>query len=416
MPSYSTARALVLITARRIELLPISLIVNLRFSIAYYLLRISRELYYNNLYTKRLILIASPSFLGFIGTGDYNPKRRDSIINASIRVLCPRAVPVPAPSVSPAPTSSFSAGLSSGSSEPNSAIVPIPKVGGSSSKEGKRPRVTSLSPDRLSTFDRLEKRQRVEHESEYEDDGSDSDSEDDGCSDVVDVAELDDIEDLEKLLSQDEDIDLKDLLADDEPDTTVEPDGLIRVGPQPLQPQQFIRSVPRGKARHMLRERLMGAHHLTDRHLPGSSSTMLEQERNAMLESLMIGPHTPSIESVYPFVASGGRIDYHARPNVYLVKAAINFAKRTHAPIVPPLAAAWMNIHDEPNFEERQAQWLWVYNSVTNAATLEKIFGLMFKHVDQSNMWSKWSLAKLRSILETLRTGTKTTEVTQALS
>ncbi|KAJ4218101.1 hypothetical protein NW759_008696 [Fusarium solani] len=376
----------------------------------------------------------------------------------------PSAPPAPASSVSAGPSSvsagpssvsagpssvsagpsSVSAGPSSGSSQSNSAglkvsgrptmIVPVPEVSGSSSKEGKRLRVASLSPDRLSAFDRLEKRQRVEDESEYADDGSDSDSEDDDWSDAADITkfnEIDEIEELDKLFSQDEDVDFKDLLADDEPDTVVETDGLIRVGPQPLQPQQFIRSAPRGKARHKLRERLMAAHHLTDRHLPGSNSNMLEQERNAMLESLMIsrlcdysghhlswtvGPHTPSIEAVYPFVASGGRIDYHARPNVHLVKAAINFTKGKHAPIVLPLAAAWMNIHDEPNFEERQAQWSWVYNSVTNAATLEKIFGLTFKHVDQSNMWSKWSPAKLRSILETLRTGTKTAEVTQALS
>ncbi|KAI8654316.1 hypothetical protein NCS56_01388600 [Fusarium sp. Ph1] len=79
-------------------------------------------------------------------------------------------------------------------------------VAGSSSKEAKRPRVASLLPDHFSVSDRPEKKQRVEDESEYEDEAL--------------------------YQGQDVDVDLKDLLADGESDIVVETDGLIHVGPQ----------------------------------------------------------------------------------------------------------------------------------------------------------------------------------------
>ncbi|KAJ4209619.1 hypothetical protein NW759_013474 [Fusarium solani] len=190
--------------------------------------------------------------------------------SASTRVLRPRAVPAPA-SPSPAPgqssspsTTSPSAGppsakplktrsrpattvetpskaaetepstttrvlrsratLASSSSSPaaktgkSTLPVPVSDVS-SSSRRPKRARVASPSPVRPLVLDRHGKRPRVDSDSEFEDE------DEDGEDNWVDEADL----------------------AEDLQDAIVDADGLVRVGPQPMKPQRFVRSAPRNK-------------------------------------------------------------------------------------------------------------------------------------------------------------------------
>ncbi|KAJ4177755.1 hypothetical protein NW767_015038 [Fusarium falciforme] len=318
--------------------------------------------------------------------------------------------------------------LASSSFSPAESTLPVPvSDASSSSRRPKRARVASPSPVRSPVLDRHGKRPRVDSDREIEDEDEDDEEE----------AKAEEEED-----DEDDWVDEADL-PEDLQDAVVNADGLVRVGPQPMKPQQFIRSAPRNKVRQRLNGALGQAHQMTDRHLPGWSSNDLKRERGILLASLMSsmddqssendtvsricdysgrqmswapGPHSPSLESVYPFIASGGRIGYHASPNVHSISSAVNFAKRSHAPILLPIVAAWMNAHEEPDFGVRKAQWSWAYNSAANASALSHIFSLESTHTYKAKVWSKWGPPKQRAVLEALRTGTKTPVVTRTLS
>ncbi|KAJ3546895.1 hypothetical protein NM208_g1789 [Fusarium decemcellulare] len=99
-----------------------------------------------------------------------------------------------------------------------------------------------------------------------------------------------------------------------------------------------------------------------------------------------------------------------------LIRTALNYVKGKYPAITLPLVATWMNSHNEPDFEKRKSQWSWAYNTVSNCAILYHIFEQSKGRESQVKTWTKWSPNKLRAALEALRTGTKTDEVTQALS
>ncbi|RSL44169.1 hypothetical protein CEP54_014794 [Fusarium duplospermum] len=380
-----------------------------------------------------------------------------SKISNSARVLRPRATPATA-SPSSAASQSSSPSATSPSTGPSSAeslktrsrsattvetpskavetepstttrvlrsratLVPVPVSDGRLSlRRTKRARVASPSPVLSPVLGRYGKRPRVDSGSEFEDEEEEEEDDD----------------------NDDDDDDLnEDEYPEDVQDAIVDADGLIRVGPQPMKPQRFIRSGPHRKVRQKLNNALFHCHRTTDRHLPGWSWGILGQERRILLASLMSsmddqssdndtvsrfcdysgrqmswapGPHSPSLESVYPFIISEGRIGYHASPNVHIISSAINWAKSNYAPILLPIIAVWMNAHEEPDFRVRKAQLSWAYNSATNASILCYIFSLTSNHANQAKIWSKWTPSKQRAVLEALRTGTKTPVVTEAL-
>ncbi|RTE68850.1 hypothetical protein BHE90_016772 [Fusarium euwallaceae] len=322
----------------------------------------------------------------------------------------------------------------------SSSKVPVPVSDGRlSPRRTKRARVASPSPVLSPVLGRHGKRPRVDSGSEFEDDEEEEDDDDDNEEEEED----DDDDNEEEEEDDDDDDDLDEVeRPEDLQDAIVDADGLVRVGPQPMKPQRFIRSRPHDLVRRKFQGKLRDCHRRTDRHLPGWSEGILEQERRILLASVMSsmdnrssdndtvsrlcdysgrqmswtpGPHSPSLESVYPFIVSEGRIGYHASPNVHIISSATNWAKSNHAPILLSIIAVWMNAYEESDFRVRKAQLSWAYNSAANASALAYIFSLTSNHATGAKIWSKWTPSKQRAVLEALRTGTKTPVVTQAL-
>ncbi|KAK1239515.1 hypothetical protein MKX07_009003 [Trichoderma sp. CBMAI-0711] len=153
----------------------------------------------------------------------------------------------------------------------------------------------------------------------------------------------------------------------------------------------------------------------TDRKLPGATPELISTDLEAMSASLSDslqprphdgswasrvcdytgitlswtpGPMSNSLEAVYPFVIKGDRIAYHANPNVCTIATAVNYAKKRQAPISLPLLT-------------------WIYNGLSNVATMGHIFSLELPHVDQVEKWAQWTPQEQREVLEVLRTGEK---------
>ncbi|TFA99227.1 hypothetical protein CCMA1212_008909 [Trichoderma ghanense] len=123
--------------------------------------------------------------------------------------------------------------------------------------------------------------------------------------------------------------------------------------------------------------------------------------------SWMPGPMSNSLEAVYPFVIKGDRIAYHANPNVCTIATAVNLAKKRQASICLPLIAQWIICQDDSSldFETRKSRLTWIYNGLSNVATMGDIFSLELPHADQVDKWAQRPLQEQREMLEVLRTG-----------
>ncbi|KAM5349633.1 hypothetical protein ACJ41O_006138 [Fusarium nematophilum] len=280
---------------------------------------------------------------------------------------------------------------------PTTAALPPP--------EPKRPQAESPIQAHSAASKRPDKKQRVDEDEDDEADNNEyDDDEDPDWVNTMDPALLDDEDDLEELLDGLDGTKLQKLLGEDEVEPVAQAGGLIRVGPQPFRPQKFVRSAPRDKAEHSLRQR----------DGPGTLSRVCDYTGLQMAWSA--GPFSVSMEAVYVLVVSGGRIAYHANPNVHLILHGLNISKGGQPPIMMPVVASWLNSLGEPDFEKRKAQLSWAFNAIANSATLCRVFHLSNKHASQVKLWSEWSLDKLAAVLEALRTGVKTTVVNQALA
>lgn len=117
-----------------------------------------------------------------------------------------------------------------------------------------------------------------------------------------------------------------------------------------------------------------------------------------------------SLEVIYPFaIKENNRITYHANPNVCFIATAVNFSKKRNPPLHLPLVASWFNCHDDENmsFDKRKSQWAWIYNALSNVATMSYIFHLELPHGDQIKAWQQWTLEEHKEALEVLRTGAR---------
>ncbi|KAM0201620.1 hypothetical protein ACHAPI_001666 [Fusarium lateritium] len=290
----------------------------------------------------------------------------------------------------------------------------------------------------LSVLERPSKHQRIDDE-DFDDEDFDPIVNDDGDddddfdpADNVDPAELDDFDELEQVLEENPGASIQDMIDEELPDPVVEASGLIRVGPQPWEPQKWIVSAPPKVARRIIGHRMTVRHEVTDRHIPGCDRQALTQERKDILKcngylsrvcdytgletSWTFGPHVFSIEAVYPFAVVNNRIAYHGNPNVHFVDNSINGAKRKYPAIFLPVVADWTHAIAEPDFEARKSRLSWGFNAFTNICILNKVFHLTKNHAQQAKQWKPWSLGKKRAVLEVLRTGCKTAVVDQELA
>ncbi|KFH40527.1 Zinc finger protein-like protein [Hapsidospora chrysogenum ATCC 11550] len=215
--------------------------------------------------------------------------------------------------------------------------------------------------------------------------------------------------------------------------------GLIRVGPQPLQVlQRPVWFAPSKRVHTRIHRALFD---LSDHKFSEMDSTILqtcfssvEHELRGSLENVANdyvkgyddytgtmmrwdnGPEAASIEGIYPFVVSAGQLGYHFSPNVGMIPSALNWTKGRHPPVVLPLLAQWLVVHDtdEYSFTTKKARWSWIFNALTNAGPMRKEFGLVLPHDKKRDLWLQWTTEKQRAVLHTLRTGIKGPELDQA--
>ncbi|RBQ73706.1 hypothetical protein FVER14953_20433 [Fusarium verticillioides] len=121
----------------------------------------------------------------------------------------------------------------------------------------------------------------------------------------------------------------------------------------------------------------------------------------------------PSLEALYHFTKQNGQVVYHATPNVGLIARALNWVKGQSAPLILPLASAWLKAITEEKLEDRISQGSWIMNSLGNTGLLEKSLGCYKSHKARVADWSQWSLTKQKDALVALRTGERPASVVQ---
>ncbi|KLO84686.1 Uncharacterized protein LW93_4965 [Fusarium fujikuroi] len=265
-----------------------------------------------------------------------------------------------------------------------------------------------------------------------DDDSSDLKYVDDNSDDRV----LDNSSDDEALADLEED----DAAPEQIEEVVVDDQGFIRIGPQPLKVTPDIWTAPRDFAQAHISSILRKNHGHTDARFPDADKGGLERSGALILDRLNLsymevrenwvkylcdytglplqwsgGCQSVSLESVYPVVIFEGRPGYHAPPNVCLIMQALNWAKRRHPPVTLPLVSAWLNSWEEPDFESRRCKLSWIFNALSNTATMTRVFGLMETHDHQIREWISYDQQKRKDIFEAIRTGIVNSELQDAI-
>ncbi|KAK6711749.1 hypothetical protein SNK05_006181 [Fusarium graminearum] len=118
-----------------------------------------------------------------------------------------------------------------------------------------------------------------------------------------------------------------------------------------------------------------------------------------------VSPRSPSFEAFYPYTMRGGRVNYHAVPNVGLISRTLNWTKARQPPLVLPLVAAWLLNLDQDELKVRTSTAQWIMTALCNVAVMTQAFDLNSSHKDHTVEVSSWPLEKQRAVLETCRTG-----------
>lgn len=282
----------------------------------------------------------------------------------------------------------------------------------------------------------------VDSESDFEATESDEDDEIDVDEDEATESDEDDETDVDE--DDETDVD-KDDEIEVEPvgpkDATVDENGWIRVGRQPIKAHSpDVRSAPRNVASQMVAQKLVMNHREVDRHFPGFTTESLKEMRDTAIQQLQgsfsshradsvkrfcdytgleiswtPGPRSMSLEGVYRFVVFNGQLGYHASPNLAMIMTSINYAKKANPPVVLPLLAVWLNGHNEPDFETRKATWAWAFNALSNASIMHQVLYTR-RHKQQIIEVAKWTPEKQKAVLQVWRTGTRCAFVDDTLS
>ncbi|KAF5260501.1 hypothetical protein FOXYS1_8834 [Fusarium oxysporum] len=216
--------------------------------------------------------------------------------------------------------------------------------------------------------------------------------------------------------------------------------GHIRIGPQPLKATRDIRTAPRDFAEARTKAILVHNYGSTDFHFNNGDKGRLERASIGIMSRFSLsyvevsenwvkylcdytglplqwsgGPQSLSLESMYPVVIFEQFPAYHAPPNVCLIMQSLNWAKRRHPIITLPLVSAWLNACEEQDFMLRRSKISWVFNALSNTATMTRVFDLLETHNDQIKRWASYDQPKRKAILEVLRTGAVNSELQDAI-
>lgn len=123
------------------------------------------------------------------------------------------------------------------------------------------------------------------------------------------------------------------------------------------------------------------------------------------------GPFTDSLEAIYPFVLSHGRLAYHASNNVALITTVLNLGKRQHPALSLAIIATWVNALNHGDFKTSRAEMCWAFNAAINMAIARQVFHCFGYHKDQIQDWATWDIMKQSEVLDALRTGSLTAKL-----
>jgi hypothetical protein len=225
------------------------------------------------------------------------------------------------------------------------------------------------------------------------------------------------------------------------PDPYIDENGLIRLGKQPLQPSPRIYTAPLNQAIYQVSFRI-GDCVRRDARAQGISkdtrSKIIQEAVTKLSESVIScregwvkvlcdytglemswapGPRRASLEAPYHFTVVDGVLRYHALPNLCLIMGTINRAKTTHPSTVLPLVAEWIRVYDRKTaFGTWIGKLAWLYNALTNAAIMSKVFVIQASRTDLFPRVNGWSVSRKRMALETLRTGSRSEQFDSDLS
>lgn len=208
---------------------------------------------------------------------------------------------------------------------------------------------------------------------------------------------------------------------------TIEEDGLIRIGRQPLFAAKLdVRSAPERMADRWVQEVCMTAWRKKDSRLPKAEIETIEEAKGALKDSFQVadngrfkrfcdytgselswsnGPRSMSLEAIYPVANTRGHLGYHTSKNVGMVATTINLAKGQWPSVTLPLVAVWLNTHEVADFEEQKGLWSWCMNALMNTAMMSRLFRINNSHKYKMELWSSWDFSTQQDGLEVLRTG-----------
>ncbi|KAL7930737.1 hypothetical protein V8C35DRAFT_133347 [Trichoderma chlorosporum] len=130
------------------------------------------------------------------------------------------------------------------------------------------------------------------------------------------------------------------------------------------------------------------------------------------------GPRSWSIEAIYPYIISDGRVAYHAAENVCTLSTVLNWVKGRNTPLQLALLSAWIDVYDDADmdFQQRKGKLAWVFNALANESLMARLSHLMLPHKDQVDQWTQWGPTEQRHMLEMLRTGIITSKMNIVLA
>ena len=165
----------------------------------------------------------------------------------------------------------------------------------------------------------------------------------------------------------------------------VDGNGHIRIGPQPVKSHDpYVLTAPMEVSDRRIRYKVLHNMWTTDRKIPGATRDSLRLDSDEIVQYLgstmtrksddqnrcvrvcdytglempwSSGPYSMSIEAIYPYVSTRGRIRYHAAPNVCLIASTLNWIQRQHPSLLLLLVAAWLNVPEEEGFTRRKERW-----------------------------------------------------------
>ena len=110
--------------------------------------------------------------------------------------------------------------------------------------------------------------------------------------------------------------------------------------------------------------------------LPSKSDYLMYWcDDTGLLLSWTHGPCNTSVESIFSFASSDGKLGYHVLPNIGVVLNGLNIMKRRDPSIILPLITTWLRALAVVDFTTRKKPLVWAYTAVSNKSIMGELLG-----------------------------------------